>query len=74
MRWACGQENASAALFCTGCGITISAPQIHRQRASLARAAGDEAGYERWLRTAQQLFLDIGAQGRDEIAALVAAS
>jgi hypothetical protein len=56
-------------------GITIFAPQIHRERALLARAAGDEAGYERSLRRAHELFLAIGAHGRaTEIATLVGAS
>jgi adenylate cyclase len=58
-----------------GLGITVFAPQIHRERAFLARAAGDEAGYEQSLRRAHQLFLAIGAEGRAaEVAALVGAS
>jgi hypothetical protein len=47
-----------------GLGITVFTPQIHRERAFLARATGDEAGYEQSLRTAHLLFLGIGAPGR----------
>ena len=55
-------------------GITVFAPQIHRERALLARGRGDEAGYEESLGTAHRLFLAIGASGRAaEVAALVGA-
>ncbi len=38
-------------------------PQILEQRAELARQLGDEAGYERELRRAQRLFVEMGATG-----------
>ena len=55
-------------------GITVFAPQIHRERANLAHALGDDATWARELRTAHDLYLAVGAPGRAaELAPLVGA-
>ena len=55
-------------------GITVFAPQIHRERSNLARALGDEATCKHELRTAHRLYLAVGAAGRaGELARLVGA-
>jgi len=42
------------------------APLIHVERAELARLLGDEAGYQRELREAHRLFVEMGATGHAE--------
>jgi hypothetical protein len=41
-------------------------PQIHVERARLARLLGDSAGRLAWLREAQRLFSELGATGHAE--------
>jgi hypothetical protein len=53
-------------------GLRAYEPHLHLTRAELARALGDDAGFDRELEVAQRLFLDVGARGRaEEVAALV---
>jgi len=49
-------------------------PEIHLERARLARMAGDAAGHDQALRTAQRLFAEVGAQARAEAVSLPASS
>jgi adenylate cyclase len=52
-------------------GIRVYAPHLHLEFAHLARAVGDEAGCERSLRRARDLFLEVGAPARaEEVASL----
>ncbi len=44
-------------------GARGAEPQILEHRAELARLLGDEAGYQRELRQAQRLFVEMGATG-----------
>jgi hypothetical protein len=41
-------------------------PLIHVERAELARLLGDEAAYQRELREAHRLFVEMGATGHAE--------
>jgi hypothetical protein len=41
-------------------------PQVHVERAELARLLGDEVGYQRELREAHRLFTEMGATGHAE--------
>jgi hypothetical protein len=53
-------------------GLRAYEPHLHLTRAELARALGDDAGFDRELEVAHRLFLDVGARGRaEEVAALV---
>ena len=47
-------------------GIAAYAPFVAEERARLARALGDEAGWERSLREAERLFAEMGAAPRAE--------
>jgi len=57
-------DRASALLETTGC--RAFAPRIAEARAELARALGDEAGWERELRDAHRLYSEMGATGYAE--------
>jgi adenylate cyclase len=50
-------------------GLRALTPQIHRVRADVAAAVGDTAAAVAALRTAHQLFVEIGASGRAREAA-----
>ena len=44
----------------------VFTPQVHVERAALARVLGDEATRQRELREAHRLFTDMGATARAE--------
>jgi hypothetical protein len=56
----------------TAHGVRVYAPLVHVDRARLAEVVGDDRAYVEELRSAHQLFVDVGAHGRAEkVAAMV---
>jgi len=63
-RDAIGSQLDAAASIVDEAGVAAFAPFVSEERAALARANGDEAGWARWLREAQRLFAELGAAPR----------
>jgi hypothetical protein len=59
-----GAELDAGLSIAVALGIRSLLPEIHLERAQLARATGDAAGHELELRTAQRLFGEMGAPDR----------